>query len=52
VGNRVSDQRYSPSAERFIEVSISSLRAFWARACFFGSIFESSRALTSAITPI
>jgi hypothetical protein len=33
-----------------MEVSISPLRAFCARACFLGSALESSRALTSAIT--
>ena len=26
------------------------LRAFWWRACFFGSAFESSRVLSDAIT--
>ena len=49
MGNSVSAQRYSPAAERFIEVSMIFWRAFWVRACFFGSAFESSRALTSAM---
>ena len=45
----MSAQRYSPAAARFIEVSISGLRAFCARDCFFGSACESSRVLTSAM---
>ena len=46
----MSAQRYSPAAERFIEVSIKPRRAFCTRACFFGSARESSRAFTSAMT--
>ena len=49
VGNSVSVHRYSPAAERFIEVSISGLRAFDTRACFAGSTWESSRGLASAM---
>ena len=50
VGNSVSAQRCSPSAERRIVVSISGLRACWdTRACFFGSTWDSSRGLTSAM---
>ncbi len=52
MGNSVSAQRCSPAAERRIEVSISPLRAFWARACFFGSACDSARALASAISTI
>ena len=50
MGNSVSAQRCSPAAERFIEVSISGLRAFWARACFFGSACDSARVLASAMS--
>jgi hypothetical protein len=46
----VSAQRYSSSAARRIEVSMITLRAFCARACFFGSACESSRVLSEAIT--
>ena len=47
VGKSVSDQRCSPAAERRMTASIRPWRAFWARACFFGSTRESARVLTS-----
>ena len=50
VGNSVSAQRYSPVAARRIEVSIRPWRARDTRDCFAGSVPDSSRALTSAMT--
>ena len=52
VGNSVSAQRYSPAAERFIDVSIRPLRAFCERACFLGSAWDRARELASAISAI
>ena len=52
VGKSVSAQRCSPAAERRIIVSMSGLRAFWARAWRLGSAWESSRALASAMITI
>src|SRR4051794_41648591 len=49
VGNRVSAQRWEPSAERFIAASRSGLRAFCARARLAGAARESERVLASAM---
>ena len=52
VGNSVSDQRCSPAAARFIDASMIGLRAFCARACFFGSACDRARVLVSDISTI
>jgi hypothetical protein len=41
-----------PAADRSIEALSSGLRAFWARACFAGSVCDSERVFTSAIATI
>jgi hypothetical protein len=52
VGNSVSAQRCSPAADRRIVASIRPWRALDTRACFLGSLADSSRALTSAMIPM
>ena len=49
MGKSVSDQRWDPSADRFMLASMSGLRAFWARAWLAGSACCSSRGFTSAM---